>query len=481
MTNRRSIPIMVALAVAATACAPSFTLSPPSPDAYPPQRYEAASAGERREAPAINANGDALTLADAIAYAAHANPRARAALARYQAAAQRSAQVTPPDPMIDYTVFISSVETRVGPQQHVARISQRIPWPGRLAAQAAAHDSDAEAARLGFEIAARDAIAAVTIAYHELAYLQAATTIVAETQRVATQLADIAEAWLARESPAGASEPLPREAVPLIDALKARAQVAQLAYDQVTIAENLDIARADFLRAAGLPFDTDLPPVHAYAPPALTLDRDALFQFGLAHRQELAQAAAREQSAGRRVEAAQLMAVPDITLGAQWIVVGPRPGTATDDLENDALSLMFGITLPIWGGRNQAAVDEAAHLQEAARADAQAMALDYMAALVKVHTAYARAMRLVELYDERLVPDAVDALARLTVLQREGEASFGEILEAQALLLNFQLARERAATDALQALARLEQLIGTPLAGLAVDDNTRDSNTEGSR
>ena len=70
-------------------------------------------------------------------------------------------------------------------------------------------------------------------------------------------------------------------------------------------------------------------------------------------------------------------------------------------------------------------------------------------------------MRLAELYRSDLLPQADMALDSAETWFREGQGSFGDVLETQAAAYDFRLALARAEADLGKTLARLEQLTGS--------------------
>ena len=78
--------------------------------------------------------------------AAENNPALRAKYKEFEAALQRSAQISSlPDPTFSFGYFISPVETRVGPQRAMLSLSQMFPWFGTLSAHSEANALMAEA------------------------------------------------------------------------------------------------------------------------------------------------------------------------------------------------------------------------------------------------------------------------------------------------------------------------------------------------
>jgi outer membrane protein TolC len=124
---------------------------------------------------------------------------------------------------------------------------------------------------------------------------------------------------------------------------------------------------------------------------------------------------------------------------------------------------MFGVTLPLWSGKNRAAAAEAEHLRRAARYERQAAVDDLLPRITQAWFKLANAGRLVELYEKSLIPQAASAMEIAEQWRDTGRDTFGRLLEAQSVWLNFQLAHQRARADYEQMVARLEQLVGVSL------------------
>ena len=73
------------------------------------------------------------------------------------------------------------------------------------------------------------------------------------------------------------------------------------------------------------------------------------------------------------------------------------------------------------------------------------------------------AHRKVGLYRDTLVPKGLEALKTTQKAFEAGKASFADFIDAQRMLLEFQLSYERALADREQRLAELEALIGRPI------------------
>ncbi|MHC4225600.1 MAG: TolC family protein [Planctomycetota bacterium] len=410
-----------------------------------------------------------LDLAQVIELAGERNPRLGGARRRWLAAMERPAQARSlPDPLFAYTEMLEPIQTRVGPQDRRFVVNQRIPWPSKLGAAGTLAEEEARVRELDYHIALRDVVAHVKVIYAEILYLRKAIRIVRQNQALAQQLAEKTAAIY------GKTGEEKRDVVTLFDSLKAQSQLAQLAYDQITLEELLRTEETNLNRLlsrapaapVGMPRDLVFRRLDA--------SRESLLDLGLEHRQELKAALHRIAAAGQAKRLADLARVPDFSLGASYFVIGD-PVAPTPDGGKDAVGLTMGMSLPIWVTKNRARMAEAEHRLAAAQYDRQAEIDDLMARITKVYFRLENAGRLVRLYSESLLPQAEEALEIAEQWRDTGRDSIGRYLEAQSVWLNFQLAFHRALADYEQMTARLEQLVGTSLGHLRRKEESDES------
>jgi len=457
----RPAPLCVALA----ACS---SLRPSVPDAlveWPSRPVEIGEPAALRDPGPIDLS-QAIDLARLIELAAERNPRLGAARQRWLASTQRPAQARAlPDPLLLYMPMVENVETRVGPIESQFQLTQRVPYPGKLSAAGRLAEEEARIRELEYHIALRDTVASVKVTYTELLFLRKALRIVEQNRALARQLAEKTAALYGK---VGAEE---RDAVTLFDSLKAQSQLAQLAYDQITLEELSETEATNLnslLRRApraplGMPQDL------AFRPLAAGLED--LYRIGLEYRQEL-QASLRAIAAAHEAQRlAELARVPDFTVGVTYSRIGEAIAP-TPDGGKDAWGLTFGLSLPIWATKNRARVREAESRRRAAELDRQSEIDELMARITKVFFRLQNAERLVRLYEESLVPQAEEAMEIAEQWRDVGRDTVGRYLEAQSVWLNFQLAYHRALADHEQMVARLEQLVGTSLGHLRGEEKT---------
>src|SRR5665811_1397597 len=99
-----------------------------------PQQHtvEPARDGSDQAVSGFSSNGDTL-LTDYVRQALDRNPGMGRAFAQYRSVLQRLPQVSAlPDPMLAFTNYLRTPETRVGSQSNAITLSQQFPWFGTL-------------------------------------------------------------------------------------------------------------------------------------------------------------------------------------------------------------------------------------------------------------------------------------------------------------------------------------------------------------
>ncbi len=77
-----------------------------------------------------NLLGTTADLAGFVAWAVANNPLLQSYADRHTASTEVAAQVRGlPDPVLSYGIFTRSPETRVGPQENMVGLSQKVPFP----------------------------------------------------------------------------------------------------------------------------------------------------------------------------------------------------------------------------------------------------------------------------------------------------------------------------------------------------------------
>lgn len=390
---------------------------------------------------------DPLPLEAAISLAVERNPMARAARHRWEAALQKRPQaVALPDPELTATRFSPTAD-----DEAMVEAMQEIPWPGKLLIAGRVADREAEIARLGHEIALRDAIADVKEACFELGYIDRAMDVARAARALYERYAAIAAGGI----DVGQTR--------LPEAFRAESQRAQLANDEIVLRE-IRAAQEERLRAAlALPAGTQIGRI-AEIDERMALEETApwdlaqLTRRAEARNQELAAAGVAREKSRDEARLARRAPIPNLRVGATFIDMVGVPGE-----EEYPIGLTAGINIPIWAGKYRAMAREAERNEEAAEAEREGRALGLRAELAEAYFRFNNARRLARLYRQTLLPQARQAQQSAEELQRNGMASMAAVLETTATVYNFELAALRATADFFQNLARLEKIVGEAL------------------
>jgi len=408
-------------------------------------------------------------LALAVRLGAERNPAVAAARERWLARIKVEPQaVTPPDPMLEAGYQFRSTETRVGPNEWSLGLRQTLPWPQKLWAKGKVAATETDIAQLQYEAALRDLIVDVKGSYYELYYLDQAQPLV---ERIETTLRK--DALLAY-----GETNLGRTA--LSEAFRAESQAAQLAYDRILLAEQR-AAQAERLRGLlNLPPGTEIGPIRHAPLYGVTEDLESLYNRAEGFAEALRIRGLETQRAAYMTFLAKLSRIPDVTVGGTYTFVGEaRPmqtaqSSATSsssarssttqlpaDSGKDPVNGMVSMNLPIFIWRNNALIKEQKAMEMAVRLDAMNSVNEVRAATARAYFNVRLTERLVDLYDETLLPQAEAIMAQAEVLFRSDQASFSNLIETTLAYQNFTLARLRAQADHGQAIGELERVLGT--------------------
>ena len=135
-----------------------------------------------------------------------------------------------------------------------------------------------------------------------------------------------------------------------------------------------------------------------------------------------------------------------------------------DDAGRDAYGVQAGLTLPLWFGKNKARLNIARAEMKKSQAAEQARINDTRTKIRNLFFRLENSGRLMKLYGEELLPQAARSMEIAETWFREGESTFSDFVETQAVWYNFQLALARARADYGKFLAQLERFVGQGLS-----------------
>ena len=402
---------------------------------------------------AAQASADADTLLSRLTREARASSPAALrsdALARAAAARVRPAGALP-DPMVNLGVMDLTLP-RFGFRQSDftevdVEVSQAFPWPGTLGAQTRAARAMALGAMAQSAVFRRDLAVRVAIPYYRLRYVVTAKQTLEKQRNLLRSAVEISTARYGTGS------------VPQSDPLQARIAVARLGSEEAALSAEEAGLRADLraIRGVRVPEYLVIEPINADTVAIVLADADAEHAAHLAQaepldahpRLEVGRAEIAVADGTARAEA--LSARPDFELSTRY---GARP------LGSDFFSAFVGIRIPLWAGRKQHLVAQAARIDVEA---AQRGLDDEQAALAAelertLADARAGATRL-HLLVESVLPIAREGVEAALRGYRTGQTDFPSVLMAEDARYRAELEATEVAAEHLTHLVMLEQLL----------------------
>lgn len=393
------------------------------------------------------------------------NPQLREALARYRAAIQRIPQVTAlPDPMLTFTEFVRSPETRVGPQTSSLTLSQRFPWFGKLDLEGKAATRQASAVFEQYQALERRLAFQVKDAFYDLAYVDRALGITAEEQLLLEHYEQLAQT---RYATGGGLQ----QAV-----IKVQAEITKILNRLELLRQQRESAQARLNTLRNRPPEEPIEPVRLLdlvsPEPGMTLDLDTLYRLAEDNRPELRAVLDEIEKSQLSVERARKDYWPDLTLSAGMVrvdgrqdpagILAPPPGNG-----KNVFNFAIGINIPIRRDRYRAAELAAAEGVVAGRDRYQDVLNEMKFEIRDQVNRIETIVRQLNLYRQLLVPQAESAMASTESAYETGQVGALDLLDSERALLDIRLALARLEADHLKAQARLELALGTrfPAAG----------------
>lgn len=393
-------------------------------------------------------DGVSLSLDKLIEEALEKNPEIQAAERRWQAAQQKPTQVSSlPDPMFSYAFFGSSVETRVGPQENVFALSQRIPFPGKLGLKGKMAAQDALAAEQNYEATGRDVIFKVKRAYYDLYWIDNSIGILNQYLSLLQDFTRVAERKYATGQ--GIQANVLKSQVEISSTLERR-----LGFEKIRAGV---VARINAL--LDRPQEQELGRATIIDSGRVQLYEEDLVNVALSKREELLAIQAMIGKSEYLKSLAKREYLPDFTFRANYIDVSKGVSPASDAGKN-AWSFNFGLNIPIWLGKRKAAVREADEILSSNKLTYENFENQVKSEIKDFYYQLEITGKTLDLYEQGLLTQAESSLESAISSYRTGKLDFLDLLDAERMLLNLNLGYIKEQSNYRKQLAALERAVG---------------------
>ncbi len=381
------------------------------------------------------------------------NQGLQAARRKVEAALEQYPQAAYLDNILSqYNAFTKQLDTKIGPQRHKEMVAMKFPFPDMLAIKGEVVTQDVQMLQKDSEIALRDLITDVRLAYYEYLFVDESLDITRENQELLKQVLQIVTAKFR----AGIEN--------YGSLLKAQVELSRLSDSILTLEEKrgMLIARINTLlnRPPGAPLGSAEPLDYL----SVTLSLEELYQKGVQHRQEIQKQRIAISKMELMIQMAKKMSSPDASTGASYFEDRGALRTGTEKMPPTFMTnRSVNPRMAVWFGKDDAYVREIEVRLDAMRQMVTNME-DKTRFMVKLHHFGAsNAKRTVSLHDNTLLPQAQQALEASNTAYQAAKMDFLSLLDAQRTLLNFRLAKLRALWDYRLHVAKLEQTVGIVL------------------
>lgn len=398
------------------------------------------------------------SLESLIAEALKNNPQIKSAERHWQAAINKAPQVSAlPDPVLGYTRFGENVETRVGPQENVFSISQKIPFPGKLGLKSEAAKQDAFVSQQNYLAVRRDVVFKVENVYYDLYWIDNSTRILDDYLVLLKNFTKVAEQKYATGQ--GIQTNVLKSQVEMSTTLNRKFGFDKLRQSAVSKLNAL-LSRSQS-QPLGLVSEIDLV--------TNSLDEDALLQRALNQKQELAAIKAKVGKSETMRKLVKKDYLPDFNFKLNYIHVSRGESNAPEAGKN-AWSVMVGLNLPLWLGKRKAAVQAANSTLAANR-----FAFENQENMVKseIHDLFYQidiAKKSLALYEQGLLTQAESSLQSAISSYKTGNLDFVSLLDSERMLLTLNLNYVKEQSHFYKKISALERAVGGDLGDVKNED-----------
>lgn len=389
------------------------------------------------------------------------NQGLRAAYRKTDAALEQYPQAAYLDNILSqYNAFTKQLDTKTGSPRHKEMVAMKFPFPDMLTLKGNVVTQDVQIIQKDAEIALRDLITDLKLAYYEYLFVDVALSITRENQELLKQMLQIVTAKFR----AGIEN--------YQSILKAQVELSRLSDSILTLEEKRGMLIARINTLLNRSPDSQLGSAETLEYLDLTLSLDELYKLGVEHRQEIQKQKITISKMELMIQMASRMSSPDASLGASYFEdrMSLRSGTGKMPM-TFMTQRTVNPQMAVWFGKDDAYVREVEVKLDAMKQMITNME-DKTRYMVKMHHFGANtAKRTAILYENTLIPQAQQALEAASTAYQAEKIDFLNLLDAERTLLNFRLAKQQALRDYEQHMAQLEQVIGVAIPKKALDLN----------
>lgn len=416
------------------------------------RRYDGLAADLRRTAASPRSTGgqspaiEALPSLDRIAFIRTVlarNPSIETARQGWRAALAEYPQATAlPDPMVEYSFAPLSIGSSDVSFGQVVGLSQRFPWPGKLALEGEVALAEAEVVRESYE-STRQRLALMASMLCDQYYAVARSLDLNEEHRRLAE--DIKAAAEAQYEAGRASQQEP---------LQAEVELSHVIHQRVVLDSRRAVIVAQMNGLLHRRPNLSLPPPPAQIDPGTHAieTSEALYEQALRSRPELRATASQIRGRESAVNLAERQYYPDFGVMTSYNSMWMQP--------DHQWMVGLSLNIPIQLGARRGAVDQAEARLAQARSQLLSADDEVQVEVERARQRLIEANHVVRLYRERLLPAARAQIEAARIGYETGRNGFQALIDAERSVRTVEIAHQEAIATLGQRRAELDHAIG---------------------
>ncbi|MAM19644.1 MAG: TolC family protein [Christiangramia sp.] len=373
--------------------------------------------------------------------AAENNPEIQSAYSEFEAALQKSPQVSSlPDPTLTVSAFGRMMETRLGAQEARFSLMQMFPWFGTLSARTNSADLMAEAKFQEYLNTREKVFMQVKNAYADI--YEAFGTIAAKNENL--EILDSYRDLALNRFEAGNA--------PMVNVVKVDIQKDEAETEIEILKEELE-TRKDQLRF----LINDLGDVEIAVQDTLVVEFDSFNEQDFTEHPRLAMLQKKTEAYQNDELVAEKNGLPNLGVGVDYSIISKRTDANPENNGQDAIMPMVSISLPIFRKKYRAQKEEARLMAQASEQQKEAVANELRSEFSMAKYQLKKSERLLELYSNQ-IEKSNQANKLLISGFSNSNSDFQEVLQMNSDILLYKIQQVSALAQAYKAAAKLEYL-----------------------
>lgn len=387
-------------------------------------------------------------LSEMIRVALSENPQIKAAEQEWQASLEGIPQAKAlPDPMLSYSYFGQSVETRLGPQRNKISISQRFPFFGKLSLKAEMARIQAWMLESQYRAVKADVELKVKQAFFSLYWLDRSLGISREEKGVIQRLARVAQ----KKYETGQATQQ--------DVLKAQLEVSRVMDRILTLEQGRKAVVTELNSLLNRPAEMHIGAAEEIEAPEFQVELDELYEWAKEARPELRKVQYLIEKNEKGLKLARKSYFPDFQVMVDYIDIGAGTTASPEDGRN-AWMASVGINIPIWRKKLRAGEAEEAAKLKASESLYRKVENETLSRVNEFYYEVKTAEEQVELYRYSLLPQAEQTFKASEIGYLAGKVDFLNLLDSERIVLMIRNGYYKIVSDLNKSVARLERIVG---------------------